>query len=122
MKPFNAPSVSLQAPDDWVDASTYVLIGPKVGDGRFTLVVSIARRVPDPDVSAHVSRQLPDIAKLPMFKLLAQNHTMMHGFETVILDYTWKQPAGPMLRQRQWYLYVKGDIYTLTATAHNRGV
>ncbi len=64
-----------------------------------------------------MSRQLPDIAKLPMFKLLAQNHTMMHGFETVILDYTWKQPAGPMLRQRQWYLYVKGDIYTLTATA-----
>ena len=117
MKPFNAPSVSLKTPDDWFDASTYIIVGPKVADGRATFVVNIVRKPQETDPTEHVTHQLPEFEKLPQFKLGNRTKAKVAGFETAILDFNWKQHSGPYLRQRQWYVYVKGDIYTLTATA-----
>jgi hypothetical protein len=117
MKPFIGPSVSMKAPDDWFDASTYIAIGPKIADGRPSFVVNIVRKAQEPDPTQHVTHQLPEFEKLPEFKLGNRTRAKVAGFETAILDYSWKQHSGPLLHQRQWYVYVKGDIYTLTATA-----
>ena len=117
MKPFIAPGMQMEAPDGWFDASTYLMAGPPIKDGRASMVVTLARGVPDPGVTAYVDRQLPDLKKLQEFALQKRESARVAGMDAVILEFTWKQPAGPKLRQRQWYLWSGGSVHTLTATA-----
>jgi hypothetical protein len=117
MKPFDAPGILVNAPDDWFDASTYILAGPQIADGRASLVVTLARKVPDPGLGPYVDRQLPDIKKLQEFSQKGREAMRVANLEAILLEFTWKQPAGPLLRQRQWYVWSSGNVYTLTATA-----
>ena len=117
MKPFVAPGMQVEAPDDWMDASNYILAGPPIQDGRASLVVTLARKVPDPGLGPYLDRQLPDLKKLQNFSLKSRDRSSVAGMEAIMLEFTWKQPAGPVLHQRQWYAWAAGNVYTLTATA-----
>jgi hypothetical protein len=115
MKPFHTPSIEMQAPDDWNDASTYTIYGPSVADGRPTMVVTMTRSVPVGGARTHVDQQLPELEKLPEFQ--RERLDVIQGKEQVFLQFAWKQPGGPHLRVRQWYLIINKVLYTLTATA-----
>ena len=115
MKPFKAPSVSLSAPDDWTDGSTYMIYGPETAGGHPSMVVTIMYSGPKDGTRAHVDRQLPELRKLPEFR--QERLEALPDLEGVFLQFAWKQPAGPPLRVRQWYLVIEKVLYTLTATA-----
>jgi hypothetical protein len=117
MKPFVAPSFTLEAPAEWTDNTTYVLLGPQMGELRISLVLSIARSVAEPRLAEFVDHQYLEIKKLPGFVAQNRESAKIKTFDTIILEFKWKQPAGPLLRQRQWYIWVDGSVYTFTGTA-----
>ena len=57
MKAFDAPSVFLQTPDDWSDASTYILAAPKVMGFTPTVIVTIMRQVIVRELQIHIDQQ-----------------------------------------------------------------
>lgn len=117
MKPFEAAGMSIMAPDDWMDASTYILVGPAVADGRVTLVAALSRKVPDPDLKAHIDRMLKELGKLPQFALKKREVSSLGTTPADRIEFVWKQPGGPLVRQRQWYMWKGGSVWALTGTA-----
>jgi hypothetical protein len=70
MKIFNAPSALLQTPDDWFDASTYILAAPKNMGFTPTVVINVTRRVLLPDLQRHIDQQVYELQKLSGFHLV----------------------------------------------------
>jgi hypothetical protein len=126
MKTFKAPSVLLQAPDDWFDASTYVLAAPKHMGFTPTVVINVTRRVLLPDLKRHIDQQVYELQKLSGFQLVAQQPvTEHHGVSTgSILFLQDNNRQGPELFQKQVYYMAGQTIWCLTATcpANVRGV
>jgi hypothetical protein len=116
MKPFE-PGMSIMVPEDWQDASTYVLLGPAIADGRVTLVATLSRKVPDPDLRAHIDRMLKELGKLPQYALKGREAGALGGTPADVVTFVWKQPGGPLVRQRQWYQWKGGSVWTVTGTA-----
>ena len=107
---------SLEPPAEWTDNTTHVP-GPQMGELRISLVLSIARSVAEPRLAEFVDHQYLEIKKLPGFVAQGRESAKIKTFDTIILEFKWKQPAGPLLRQRQWYIWVEGSVYTFTGTA-----
>ena len=121
MKEFNAPSMWMMTPDDWTDASTYILLGPRVGGFHANIVVNLSRSVPEPDLAKHVEKHLDTLAKMQGFGLLSRQLSKDEGSRPlVILEFQWDQPQGVRLQQRQVFMWVEGDVYCLTASAPAR--
>jgi hypothetical protein len=123
MKPksFIAPSAHLTAPEEWTDNSHYILLGPPA-DFRSSVVITFTAAT-DPSPDACADRQLADLQQLPDYKLYGRSRVKLPGVQTPAarLDYAWKQPTTPRLRQLQHYVLHAGTMYTITATATEAG-
>jgi len=120
MRKFSAPSCEVETPDDWQDASTYIVRGPKVMGFQSTVVVAFTKSVLDPYLKRHVDLQVQDLQKqLPGFALLRRTEpTPMPYGEAIILEFQWiSREAGMPLHQYQMYAMAGTTLYTLTATA-----
>ena len=105
-------------PNEWTDASTYILLGPRVGGFRTNIVVNLSRSVPEPDLAQHVEIHMDTLARMQGFELLSRQLSKDGGSRPlVILEYQWDEPQGVRLQQRQVFIWVEGDVYCLTASA-----
>ena len=119
MQQFRAPSVSLDVPDGWQDASTCIVTGPKVMGFRPSVVVAFTLSVLDPYLKRHVDIQAAEMQqKLAGFSLIQRSDTLQMPFgQAMILEYLWNSPEAGMLHQYQMYVLAGQALYTLTATA-----
>jgi hypothetical protein len=117
MKEFNAPSASFAAPDEWTDASTYILVGPRVANFHVTIVVNRTPSIREPTLAQHVDKQIEDLKKLPGFEMLLRAPVRDAARPTVVVEFRWDKPGGPRLQQRQTFVQFEQDVYCLTATA-----
>jgi len=118
MKTFNAPSAVLEAPDDWFDASTYILAAPM--DMGFTpsVVINVTRQVILPDLQRHIDQQVYELQKLSGFQLLGRQLVVKSrigqtGSIAFVQD---NNKRGPQLYQKQVYHMAGQTIWCLTAT------
>jgi hypothetical protein len=119
MKIFRAPSGELATPDDWLDHSTYVVLGKEMGGFSPNVVVSFSPGVMDPYLRRHVKIQVDEMPKrLPGFQLVAMSEPFPTPFgEAVTVEYEWNSAeAGTRLHQYQLYMMAGQTLYTVTAT------
>ena len=121
VKLFAPPTLSMEVPGDWFDASTYVIAGPIAEGFRTTLVITRNPKVLESDLDTYVDIQLSDLAKLKDFALLGREPVVVGGSPATCLDFQWTQEPSQVLRQRQWHVWVKGQVYSLTLTALPKG-
>ena len=120
MQSFRAPSVSLDVPDGWLDASTYIVTGPKILGFRPSVVVAFTLGVLDPYLKHHVDVQAGEMEKkLAGFTLIHRSEMMQLPYgQAIVMEYTWNSPEIRMpLHQYQMYVLAGQTLYTLTATA-----
>lgn len=120
MPSFRSPSVALETPEGWQDASTVVVLGPQDMGFKPSVVVAVNRDVLDPYLKRHVDIQAGEMQKnLPAFTLIARSETSKVPFgEVATLEFEWTSAeAGTRLHQYQLYALSKTVLYTLTATA-----
>jgi hypothetical protein len=119
MKTFDAPSLHLETPDDWFDASTYILAAPRNMGFTPTVVVNVTRRVILPDLQRHIDQQVYEMQKLSGFRLVQrQPVTTTQQTQTgSIAFYQDNNKQGPELYQKQIYYMTGQTIWCLTATS-----
>jgi hypothetical protein len=116
-KIFEAPSAVVSVPPDWSDHSQYILLGPPAAFRQSVVIAFSPATDPTPD--AFADKQLPDMRKLPDFVLNGRTRVRLPRVAepAVRLDFAWKQPTTPRLRQLQFFVLHAGTMYTVTATA-----
>lgn len=118
MKQFIAPSASLATPDNWSDFSTYILAAPRTGGFTPTVVITQTPGIIDTNLNLQIERQLPELRKLPGFRLVSQTpvETRQIG-DVAILEFSRSDPERNLqLFQHQMYVMTPETLYTLTAT------
>ena len=118
MKQFIAPSASLTAPDNWSDFSTYILAARRIGGFTPTVVITQTPGIVDTDLNRQIERQLPELQKLPNFRLVRRTEvqTLQIG-DVAILEFSRSDPERNLhLFQYQMYVITSETLYTLTAT------
>ena len=118
MKVFDAPSAYLETPDDWIEASTYILAAPRTAGFTPTVIVSITHRVILPDLQAHIDQQVYEMQKISGFQLLERQPVIrgpneQYGSVAFLQD---NNKRGPELFQKQVYHMIGQTIWCLTAT------
>jgi len=121
-KKFEAPSLTLEAPKDWLDLSNYILAGPIVEGFRTSLVVARNPAPQQPALEAYVEKQLGDLEKLPSFVLISRRAEKLGEFPALWLEYEWSQEKDKFIRQRQCHVWVEGQVYTMTVTGPGKGL
>jgi hypothetical protein len=120
MPAFHAPSVWLETPEGWQDASAYILTGPALVGFKTNVVVSMSRDVLDPYLKRHVDIQAGEMQKtLPGFTLISRSEVARVDFgDTATMEFEWTSAeAGARLHQYQLYVLSNQTLYTVTATA-----
>jgi len=111
MKAFDAPSVFLQTPDDWSDASTYILAAPKVMGFTPTVIVTIMRQVIVRELQIHIDQQVYEMQKLSGFRLLQREpvRATKRGQTGSVSFSHDNNGRGPEVYQKQVY-YMVGSL------------
>ena len=121
LKTFAAPHLTLDVPAEWIDASTYVIGGPVVEGFRTSLVITRNPKPLETNLDTYVDIALTDLGKLKEFQLIGREPVVMGGCPATCIDYQWTQEPSQPLRQRQWHVWVKGQVYSITLTALPKG-
>jgi hypothetical protein len=116
-KPFDAPSFAVQVPDEWIDLSSYIIGGPVIEGFRTSIVIARNIFVKEPTLDAYVDRQIEDLQKLPEFVMTGRRAAKLGDLPAIWLDYEWTQSKDKQIHQRQCYLRVRKQVYTLTTSA-----
>lgn len=119
MKKFKGSSLHLETPDDWTDASTYILAAPRTQGFVPTLVITVTQQVVYPELQRHMDQQLYELQKLSGFKLFERRPVAdSPKGQTGVLEFQWdNNKRGPELYQKQVYYMVGQTVWCLTATS-----
>jgi hypothetical protein len=117
MKSFYSPLFVVNFPDDWKDASTYVVVGPEGTQFKPTFVIN-TQEVPEGITlqSYAIDQQTQLMDHFQDFQLLDQASVNIHGHEAIQILYEWTTEQSLRIRQNQVYILVGNTVYTLTAT------
>jgi hypothetical protein len=117
------PLFKMAVPEGWTDRSIYGAALPVMVENMQPSLVVTQENAPGiKDFETFFKGLVLEVeGQLPEYKEQKREKRAAGGHAAQYLEYTWKSPAGVVLRQAQWYAYKDPVVYILTATAPDSG-
>ena len=117
-KPVEDSRFSMELSSEWVDKTSYIIVGPEEDGIQHNIIVKIENNVDIPNIATLVREKVKDLSgHLELFRGLNHEPVQLNqSYPAYEVAYKWTPAGKREVYQRMMFVLANQTVYTLTVT------